>query len=350
MKKLTLTIQLKLQSVRSLNIIKIKVSIKGAPSKINISQFIENNFNSLNNCRFYINDVDCTEADFWFIIDDLEMYDNSCFVAKNNIYYFTGEHAYPLNFFASGHTQRFLQQFAQIFTPLDIYLNNVRSTLPFLPWMINSNHGNNILLPHNRDKKFLLTNNLIKKNKLMSVICSNKTITPEHKLRLRFVKHLKTCFGDSLDWFGNGVNSVAEKWHAIYPYKYHIVLENRSAHNIISEKLHDSFLGMAYPIYWGAPNVHEYFPEQSVTSINILDLNGAVSKIIEIIKSQTYRKNYRDLILAKNLVLNKYNLFNRLSEIASSNYIIHSKATRRIMLYPLIRSKTSRLKYILRLN
>ena len=33
--------------------------------------------------------------------------------------------------------------------------------------------------------------------------------------------------------------------------------------NLISEKLYDSYLGLAFPIYFGAPNSGEYFPKNS---------------------------------------------------------------------------------------
>jgi hypothetical protein len=64
------------------------------------------------------------------------------------------------------------------------------------------------------------------KTKLASVVCSSQTITAGHKLRIRFIDKLKARLGDDVDIYGRGFNPIADKWDAIAPYKYHIVLEN----------------------------------------------------------------------------------------------------------------------------
>ena len=73
---------------------------------------------------------------------------------------------------------------------------------------------------------------------------------------------MKSHFGSQLDWYGNGVNEIQRKHEGILDYKYHIVLENESRNNLISEKIFDSMLGLSVPIYYGAPNISEYFNAQ----------------------------------------------------------------------------------------
>ena len=68
-------------------------------------------------------------------------------------------------------------------------------------------------------------------------------------------KYFKKHFKDRLNWYGNGVNEINNKFEVISNSKYHIVLENDSKYNLISEKLYDSYLGLSFPIYYGAPNV-----------------------------------------------------------------------------------------------
>ena len=77
-------------------------------------------------------------------------------------------------------------------------------------------------------------------------------------------------------------------------------------------------MGLSYPIYSGAPNVYEYFPEDSLTAININDTSGSIKKIEKLIEDKTYENNLAYLLEAKQLVLTKHNLFNRIVEIANS--------------------------------
>ena len=58
-------------------------------------------------------------------------------------------------------------------------------------------------------------------------------------------------------WYGNGINQIEKKSDIIFNSKYHIVIENDSRNNLVSEKLYDSFLGLSFPIYYGATNIND---------------------------------------------------------------------------------------------
>ena len=77
-------------------------------------------------------------------------------------------------------------------------------------------------------------------------------------------------------YIGHGFNDIPDKWEAIAPYKYHIVLENTVQPDCWSEKLADSFLGFSLPIYHGCPNIHDYFNKDSLFLIDIDDINATV--------------------------------------------------------------------------
>ena len=98
-----------------------------------------------------------------------------------------------------------------------------------------------------------------------------KQINEVHKVRFDFVKKLKKL-GDELHWYGYE-NKTEDKIEGIGSYKYHLVLENNLLPNTMTEKLFDSYLG-SYPIYSGAANAEDYFPNNSFTEINIHDFNG----------------------------------------------------------------------------
>ena len=187
--------------------------------------------------------------------------------------------------------------------------------------MVNANHGHTIFEQHERDLNYFSNMSQLNKTKNISVFCSSVTWTENHKQRLRFVSKLKEYFKDKLDWYGNGINSLERKWDGIAPYKYHLTLENQSTYNVITEKLYDAFLGLCYPIYWGAPNVNDYFEDTSLTKININDLNGSIQIIEKIINENYYEMNFDAILKSKNLCLFEFNVFHRIAEICINDFL-----------------------------
>jgi hypothetical protein len=171
------------------------------------------------------------------------------------------------------------------------------------------------------------------KNKLMSVICSSKSMTEGHRQRVRFVEKLKKHFGQDIDVFGNGFDPIPDKWDAIYPYKYHVVLENCSVPDYWTEKLADAFLGLAYPIYYGCTNLSSYFPDKSFTPIYINDPEQAIYTIGEIIENKTYERSVKYIMEANSLVLNRYNIFPMLAQLCNEIKST-SSSTKKIKLKP----------------
>ncbi len=143
------------------------------------------------------------------------------------------------------------------------------------------------------------------KTKLLSVITTRKTQTAGHRERLAFVEKLIDRYGDCVDVYGRGFKEIEDKWDAIAPYKYHLVLENSYLNDYFTEKLTDAYLGLSYPIYWGCPNLTEYFPEKSFSRTNLNDVDG----IGKVMNSHIYEDTVGQLHKSKRLVLEKYNLF-----------------------------------------
>ena len=295
----------------------IKISMRGVKSNINISQFTDNDENIVDNCKFFINTNQVEKPDFWFVIEDLDKVTETSYISKSNIIFLTSETLWHDEYWIKPSKKGFLNQFSSVYSNYDTVPDGVKA-LPFLPWMINANHGDSIFENHKRNKSYFTRLENINKSKEISMIVSNKTFSRDHKLRFDFAKTIKNHFKNKIDWYGFGVQNINEKWVGISPYKYHIVLENKTTDFVISEKLYDSFLGLSYPIYSGAPNVYEYFPEDSLTAININDTSGSIKKIEKLIEDKTYENNLAYLLEAKQLVLTKHNLFNRIVEIANS--------------------------------
>jgi hypothetical protein len=310
--------------------LKIKLSIPGFGTNINISQFVGNLENRYQNCQFYVNNSNISEVDFWFVIDDLHLEKEHVVVDPDHIYFLTAEQVYNIGYYCTSNKIKFLDQFAKIVSCYDIFRENAEYDLPFLGWMINANHGPSIMAGAHRDVNWLKNLSSIEKTRTISVFCSQKTLTPEHQARYKFVQILKKHFGDTLDWYGNGVQSIPEKWDGIAPYKYHIVLENQSRHNIISEKIYDSYLGLAYPIYWGAPNLADYFPKESFSQIEILDWRNSIKTIERILLKDEWAKTLPALIQSKNIVTTDLNIFSRFSKLAN-NHPAEKLSTKRLV-------------------
>lgn len=153
------------------------------------------------------------------------------------------------------------------------------------------------------------------KTKLLSVVSSTKAFTKGHVDRMRFVERLKEYYGDKIDIFGRGYNGFEDKYDVIAPYKYHIAIENTRAKYYWTEKLADSFIGEAFPIYYGCTNVDEYFPQEAYCTIDIHDFEGSVKKIDELLANDVYEKAKPLLKECKDKVLDEYNLFNYLAGI-----------------------------------
>jgi hypothetical protein len=299
--------------------IKVKLSIPGFGNNLNLSQYLGNNDNNLDNCRFYVNDNSIKEVDYWFILDDLQYPKESVKVQKQNVFFLTAEHIFESGYYDTSGKILFLNQFYNILSSYDIFRENARYETPFLGWMINANHGVSIFSESIRDINWLKKYDNFEKPKLISVFCSSKISTPSHLVRYKFVKKLKEHFGEQIDWFGNGINSIPQKWDGIAPYKYHVVLENQSRHNILSEKLYDSYLGLSFPFYWGAPNISEFFHSDSFETIEILDWKAAISKIEKNILNNRWIKSKELLLDSKHKVLTNYNPFYRILKIINNS-------------------------------
>jgi len=163
------------------------------------------------------------------------------------------------------------------------------------------------------------------KTRLCSVVVSNKRYVPGHERRLEFVQRLKQALGDELDVFGDGVRPIADKLDAIVPYKYHIVLENSQNKDYWTEKLADSYLGEAFPIYWGCPNIEEYFSTDAIKVLKLQDMDVAVSDAVQFLREDDFAGRIAALKSAKTLVLEKYNLFTLISEVVHNLQHIPSK-------------------------
>lgn len=96
------------------------------------------------------------------------------------------------------------------------------------------------------------------KARLCSLIASQKRDLPGHRLRHRIADRVRS---ESLavDLMGRAYAPFERKEEGLAPYRFSVVIENSREPCYISEKLIDAALCRTIPIYWGAPDVAQWF-------------------------------------------------------------------------------------------
>ena len=297
--------------------LKVKLSIPGQSPNSKLDKFIGRPDNNVDNCRFYIN-MDVENPDYWFVLENVYKNEEVCFIDPSKVIYLNYETSYPKDYFSTQYMKNYLSQFSHKYGCYDDFSKNYTLTPPFIPWMINSNQGGSWFNIDAIDFEYLKNFDRRDKTNTISMICSSKKITDDHRVRLLFAEKIAEYFGSDIDWFGDGVNTIENKWDAVSNYKYHIVLENESRNFLISEKLYDSYLGLAFPFYYGGSNVNSFFSKDTYRFIDVLDVKKSIEVIEKGIKENLFEKNYELIKQSRNLVIEKYNLFKRISEIVNN--------------------------------
>jgi len=267
-------------------------------------------------CQFLINQ-DIAECDFWVVYDDV-LRPETTRCPPGNTLLITGE---PPS--VKTYSRRFLAQFSTVLTShRNLSHPNVVSRQQALPWMVGGRYLQETGQwdkEYTKDYEELSALPAVPKTKLLSVLSSSKTITPGHERRLAFVGALKQWFGEEIDVFGRGIRDVEDKWDAIAPYKYHIVIENGLFPDYWTEKLSDTLLAGSYPLYAGCPNIGDYFGENTLTLLDLTDFEGSLQAITAAIENNRYEATMQARQSAKVQVLNEYNLFPMLEAFVTAS-------------------------------
>lgn len=97
-----------------------------------------------------------------------------------------------------------------------------------------------------------------RKTRMLSLIASKKKALKGHKLRHRIARRL-TETGKEADLIGGGYRPFLDKSEGLAPYRYSVVIENSRQPGYFTEKLVDALLLETVPIYWGAPDIADFF-------------------------------------------------------------------------------------------
>jgi hypothetical protein len=251
-------------------------------------------------CEFIV-DRPVEECDFWVIYEGL-LAPETALCAVDRVIFLAGE---PPDI--KRYQNEFLQQFGIIITcDQDMVHPCVRYHHQAQPWHVGVNRQTGLVTKTYDDlhsiKEFA-------KTKMLSVVCSSKAVSEGHRRRLRFLEVLKAHFGPDMDVYGRGFSEIPDKWDAVFPYKYHVAMENSRVPHYFTEKLTDSYLGGAYPLYYGCPNLGDYFPPDSFSEFDVNDPKKALHIIDKTVSGNTYERSREHLSAARELTLDKHNLF-----------------------------------------
>lgn len=281
---------------------------------------------------FLDNDPQASECDYWVVLDDLAADQEVAFVGSGRTILITLE---PPK--TKAYERGYLAQFDLVIScHRDLPHPNVRNEYQGQTWHIGMHKG------ADADDRAEFTGTLgyddfvamalPDKPAALSVICSAASQLPGHQARRAFVEELQSQLGDRVDVFGRGVRPVPDKADAILPYRYHIALENSRIEDYWTEKLSDSYLGWSFPIYWGCPNIADYFGQDCLITIDIERPAEAIDLIAATLDEPLAAKRLAGLAAARRQVLDHYNIFDVMCRACESlppteprNIVIRSK-------------------------
>ena len=161
------------------------------------------------------------------------------------------------------------------------------------------------------------------KYQLCSFISSNKNMCKGHQMRHDLHDLLKSEFGKPSESntepavhvcgsiigepFGSSVAPHLEGgspyWHdktsGISPYVYSIIMENDSYKSYFTEKITDCFALGTIPIYWGAPDIGDYFDIDGIIQVDNIEEIVTKLRWLNIPENRN-----RDIVTRKNAMLN----------------------------------------------
>lgn len=154
----------------------------------------------------------------------------------------------------------------------------------------------------------------VKKTRTLSIIASKKRNLKGHRLRHKLIdKIYKTEISKhiDIDTLGRGYKPFDEKHEGLVPYQFSVVIENAREYDYFSEKLLDCLICETIPIYWGAPNISEYFDMDGIIECRSLDELLMAIKMIPMINTEHMMGAIR---INKEKAINYSNIYRNIAE------------------------------------
>ena len=151
-------------------------------------------------------------------------------------------------------------------------------------------------------------------SKKISCILSNKEMCTGHIKRKRFVFDMMSKKRGFMDLYGgtpSANSSLVEddKRSGLLNYMYHLAFDNQNnIKDFFGTQFTDAILTWTVPIFWGGAELDKYFPEGSYETFDVDDPKE-IDRIVDIVESEDYESRIPALKDARDLILNKYNMW-----------------------------------------
>jgi GR25 family glycosyltransferase involved in LPS biosynthesis len=157
----------------------------------------------------------------------------------------------------------------------------------------------------------------------LSTVLSNQYSWPGHKLRIDFVKYLRSkgvlidVYGKSADVFNPHMGELPNhcKDKALFSYKYTFNAENFAEKNYFTEKLTDGILSECVTFYWGCPNVSDYIPEEAFIRLPLENFEESYNILTSSIRNDEWSKRIGVIREAKFKILTQLSFMPTLDSI-----------------------------------
>ncbi len=168
------------------------------------------------------------------------------------------------------------------------------------------------------------------RSKQLVSITSALALLPGHKLRTKLILSVLNR-GVNIDVYGRGWKDERikefgqkskSKFDLLSQYQYCLTCENSRQNNYWTEKFIDCILSLTMPIYWGCPNIHDYFPTDSYHLVGISNIPLAVSQILNIISTPPTIQQIRAMMIARDHILYRYNIWAVIESIFFERIVI----------------------------
>lgn len=110
---------------------------------------------------------------------------------------------------------------------------------------------------------------LYPKCKNMSLIASNKNMSDGHRYRYEVANNIAKDY--EIDLWGYAYKRFEDKVEPLKDYRFSIAITNSRINNYFTEILLDCFRLGTVPIFWGCPNIGEYFDIRGMEIFNTID-------------------------------------------------------------------------------
>jgi len=194
---------------------------------------------------------------------------------------------------------QFKNNFDIILTSSMEVLNSCENSEKFLgvsSWILTDNNKNQINLK--QDYTNIFSTN---KNFKLSNVMSKKNFLHGHQLRHKVKEIVKKQRNFEL-FFPESI-PTNQKYKLFEDTMFHIAIENTRNHNYISEKILDCFMSYTLPIYWGCPNIGDYFNTEGII---LFENEEQLENILDNLDENQYKKRIDAIIENYNIAHSKY--------------------------------------------